>query len=542
MSIQKALKWRGEFYYDRKAAKKVVCFFEIELQHIEGQHSGDNFKLERWQRQMLRRIFGWKRRADGTRKHRRCLLFIPKKNGKSAIAAGLGLYLLLADDEQGSNVVSAAADTEQAELVFKFAKENVARNPKLRRIVGRTFRRSIVVYDTASSYRVLSSAANTKHGPNLHAVLIDELHALPNRELVDTLVAGVVSRRQPLVMYMTTAGHDQNSICGEVYHYFKKVKDGIIDDPEALPIMFEPDKGDDWRDRKTWYKANPNLGITIQESVMAADCKRAQDQPSEENKFKRLHLNIWTQSDVRWLPMDKWKLCGEPFPSLNPKAEEGALFNVSELIGKPCYGGLDLASRLDIAALALIFQLNPQRYFALLRFWVPMDTALERQLKGQAPYHDWIRDGFMIGTPGNDIDYDFIETDMVNLGKLYKIREVGYDPWNANQLTHKLNDHHGIKMVPMRQGYGTLSAPCKELETLVTGVKIHHENNPVLNWMASNVCIAEDPAGNIKPNKSKNRNLKIDGIVAKVMGLGRLMVDDKNRSSVYDIREVRTLG
>lgn len=535
--MERALAWRKKFYYDRKAAFRVCYFFENELQHIEGEHAGSKFLLLAWQKRMLRRIFGWKRRADGTRKHRRVLLFIAKKNGKSAIASGIALYLLMADKEQGSRVVSAAADTEQADLVFSFAKENIARNPKLLKQVGRTFKRSIAVHKTSSSYKVLSSAAETKHGPNLHGVLIDELHALPNRELVDTLVAGIIARKQPLVFYTTTAGHNKNSICGEVYDYACGVRDGTIQDEEFLPIVFEPGKDDDWRERDTWYKANPSLGITIPESSIAADCLRAQELPAEENKFKRLHLNMWTEQETRWLPMDKWKLCGAPFLWL--KSDSPREFTESDLIGMDCFGGLDLSSRIDIAALCLLFEPTEDFYYPLFRFWVPTENALERQRKGQAAYHDWIRDGYLIGTKGNDIDYNFIQAQIESDSKIYNIKEIGFDPWNANQLTHNLNDEVGIKMIPMRQGYGTMSSPSKQLEALILSQKFRHGNHPVLNWMASNVCAKTDHAGNILPDKSSNPHLKIDGMVALVMALGRAILQE-NSTSVYESRGVRT--
>ena len=246
---------------------------------------------------------------------------------------------------------------------------------------------------------------------------------------------------------------------------------------------------------------------------------------------------------MRWLPMDAWKKCGDTFvnPLTMKNGVGGETFDEKQLEGLPCVGGLDLASRIDIAALCLIFQLAPDMYYPLMRFWVPIENALERQRKGQAPYHDWIRDGFMIGTPGNDIDYDFLRADIVQLAKRLKIKEIGFDPWNANQLTHQLNDQDGIKMIEIRQGYATLSSPSKELEALIISKKLRHSNHPVLNWMASNVCIVADPAGNIKPSRSKNRNLKIDGIVALVMGLNRLISQEWNKKSIYESRGIRTL-
>lgn len=538
--IKEALAWRADFYYDRREARRAIFFFENELRHMEGEFEGRTFSLEYWQRRMLRRIFGWKRRTDNTRKFRKVFLFVPTGNGKSFIVAGIGNYLFVADREPGAQVVAAAADTEQAGIIFNYAKFNAVRNPKLRKLIGKTFHRSMAVRSTGSSFRVLSSAANTKHGFNLHGCLIDEVHAHKKRELIDVLITRTRTRRQPLTVYATTAGFDKETICGELYDYAKKVRDGLIVDQEFYPVIFEADADDDWRKRETWVKANPNFGVTVKESFLEAECKMAQELPRNESRFKRMHLNMWTESEMPWLPMEKWRACGAKFQTLKPGKPAGTHFTEAELEGMPCYGGLDLASRLDVAALALAFDLTPELSYFIVRFWVPMETALDRQRKGQAPYHDWIREGHMIGTPGNDIDYAFLREDIKQLAARYKVREIGFDPWNANQLTHQLNDQDGITMIPMRQGWGTMSAPSKELEARLVSEKIRHGNQPVMTWMASNVCVATDPAGNIKPNKGKNRLLKIDGIVALVMALGRQMVDDKNRQSVYDTRGVIT--
>lgn len=546
------MSWRKNFFYDRKEAHRATFFFENELHHIEGKHADQPFILLAWERKLIRRIFGWKRRSDKTRKHRKVLLFIPRGQGKSIVVAGCGTYLFAADKEPGSHVIAAAADSEQAEIIFKYAKGFVLKNKKLSGLVGRPFRRSMAIHSTGSSFKVISSAADTKHGMDLHGVLIDELHAQKNRELVDVLITSTRTRRQPLVLFATTAGFNKNTICGEVYDYAVKVRDGIVQDDEFLPAIFESTDKDDWKNPETWKKANPSFGVSVMESYLAAQCKMAQEMPSYENTFRRLHLNQWTEQEVRWVPMDKWAECGKPFyPELGlmplpPHMQITDLieFNEESLLGRECIGGLDLSDRLDITAFCLLFKLEHDLIYPLFQFWCPQDTALERQRKGQAPYFDWIKKGYMKATPGNDIDYNFIRAEINRLSNLYMITEIGFDPWNANQLTHSLNDEDGIVMVPVRQGFGTLSSPSKEFEAAVVGKRFRHGNNPVLNWMASNVCITMDPAGNIKPVKNKDKNQKIDGISALIIALSRLIVHNEpyiNADKLYSTQGVKSL-
>lgn len=538
--MKRALSWRKNYYFDKKEARRVISFFENQLCHIEGDLQGHKFKLLPWERKLLRRTFGWKRRKDGSRKHRKVLLFVPRGQGKSIIVAGCGTYLWAADKEPGAQVICAAADAEQSEILFKYAKGSVLKNKKLSELAGKPYRRSMAIHSTGSTFKVITSTAETKHGMNLHGVLIDELHAQPNRQLVDVLMTSTRTRRQPLIFFATTAGFNKNTICGEIYNYAVKVRDGIIKDDEFLPVIFEADPDDDWRDRETWKKANPSFGVSVKEDYLAAQCKMAQEMPSYENTFRRLHLNQWTEQETRWIPMDKWRICGQPFSYSRNDDSELVEFDEQQLIGMPCIGGLDLSERLDITALCLLFQLNSDLYYPLMRFWVPKETALERQRKGQAPYHDWIKNGYLAGTPGNDIDYHFIQAEIRELNKLYLIQEIGYDPWNANQLTHSLNDDDGIKMIPVRQGYGNLSSASKELEALIVGNKFKHGNHPVLDWNASNVCIITDAAGNIKPNKGADKNQKIDGMTALIVAFSRMILGEHNGRSIYETRGIRT--
>ena len=510
---------RAEYWFDCKAANHACEFFERFLKHSQGRWAGCRFELLPWERKTIRRIFGWKRR-DGTRKYRRVYLEIAKKNGKSTFAAGIALYLLVADHEPGATVYSAAGDIEQAALVFEMAKTMVEMSPELRKFI-KPFRRSLVVRRTRSVYRVISAEAKTKHGPNISGIVFDELHVQPNRELWDALTAGVAARRQPLIVAITTAGYDRNSICWEQHEYARRVIRNPKMDPSFLGVIFAAGEKDDWTSPRTWAKANKSLGVTITKEYLAGECARAKQSPAYQNTFKRLNLNIWTSQESRWIPMDAWKKCGGPI------ALEG-------LAGKTCYGGLDLASSIDIAALVLDFPDEEGNHTLLPFFWVPAENMRERGLRDRVDYELWARQGYITATPGNVIDYAFIRSRVKELAGVFNVREIAFDSWGAVQITQEL-EAEGLTVVPFRQGYRSLSAPTKELMRLLLGGNIRHGGNPVLAWMADNVMVRTDPAGNIKPDKGRSKE-KIDGIVAMIMALDRA-TRNKESGSIFDDKE-----
>ncbi len=515
----------SNFWFDENAANRAVIFFERYLKHTKGKWAGAKFELMDWQKNdIIRPLFGWKRK-DGTRKYRTAYIEIPRKNGKSTLSSGIALYLLFADNEYGAEIYSAAADREQAAIVFEIAKAMVEASPALKKR-AKIYKRSIVVPKTMSSYKVLSADAPTKHGLNAHGIIFDELHAQPNRELWDVLTTSTGAREQPLVVAITTAGYDKNSICWEQHDYARKVLDGIIDDPSFFAYMAAADENDDWRDPKTWKKANPGLGQTVKLEYLEQEAKKAEQIPAYQNTFRRLHLNQWTQQDERWLDMAAWD------------ATAGVV-NANKLIGHECYGGLDLASTTDIAALVLLFPMDNGNYHILPYFWIPEANMKERIIRDKVPYDAWTRDGFIEATEGNVIDYGVIRKRINELGRIYNIKEIGHDPWNATQLSLEL-DGDGFTMVPIRQGFASLSSPTKELMNLVLSKKIKHGGNPVLRWMADNMVVKQDPAGNIKPDKSKSTE-KIDGIVALIMAIDRATRHKEDKKSVYEERGIITL-
>jgi phage terminase large subunit-like protein len=514
-----------EFYFDERSATIAVNFFERLLRHSKGEWSGKPFTLLNWQKNdIIRPLFGWKRKSDNTRRYRTAYIEIPRKNGKSTISAGIALCLLYADGEPAAEIYSAAADRDQASIVFEEAKRMVDASPELQRR-SNVYKRSIVVRETLSSYKVLSADAPTKHGLNAHGIIFDELHAQPNRELWDVLTTSTGARRQPLTVAITTAGYDRNSICWEQHEYARQVLSGVIEDPTFFAYIAAADETDDWTEEATWAKSNPSMGATVKLEYLQQECRKAQQSPAYQNTFRRLHLNQWTQQETRWLDLSAWDECGAPF---NPKLLEGAA----------CYGGLDLASTSDVASFVLCFPAEAgedEHYTWLPLFWIPEENMVERARRDRVPYDAWARDGLIRVTPGNTIDYGYIVRDIEELRDVYDVREIAFDRWGAFQVSQQL-DGVGFTMIGFGQGFASMSGPTKELLRIVLDGRLRHGGHKVLRWMADNVVVSTDPAGNVKPNKQKSRE-KIDGIVAGIMALDRAL----RNQSVYDSRGMLSL-
>lgn len=494
----------GKYHFDNDAADQAVSFFAECLTHTTGEWRGKPFVLSDWQVEIVRNIFGWKR-PDGTRRYRTVFIGLPRKNGKTTLAAGLALYALYCDGELGAQVINAAGDRDQAALCFESAKGMVQNEPELMNR-SEVFRRSMVVPNTGSSYKVISSEAYSKHGLSVSYAGCDELHAWPDRELFDVLTTSMGARRRPLTVITTTAGYDKQSLCYELWDYAIKVREGSVPDDTFLPVIFAADADDDWTDPKTWAKANPAFNVTVKEDFYAQECAKARVLPAYENTFRRLYLNQWTESDSRWLSSDAWNACDGEIP---------------DLTGKPCFAGLDLATTTDIAALVLVFLNGPNVYVKPF-FFVPAEAIHKRTQRDRVPYEVWVNQGHITATPGAVIDYDVIRRTVNELSEQYEIKEIAVDRWNAAQISTQL-EGDGFEMVGFGQGFASLSGPTKELEARVIGKALRHGNHPVLNWMAANVTVEQDAAGNIKPSKKKSTE-KIDGIVASIMALGRAMV------------------
>lgn len=386
-------------------------------------------------------------------------------------------------------------------------------------------RKRIVFTPTNSFYQVLSSDADRAHGVSAHGVIVDEIHVQKNPDLYNVLTKGSGdARKQPLQFIISTAGDNINSIGYELFQKAKDLIDGRKTDPTIYPVVYAADPDDDWTSPETWRKANPSMGVTFPESAIREACESAMQNPSEENVFKTLRLNIWTKQAVRWMPMDRWDLCNTP---VDPEA----------LRGRPCYAGLDLSSTQDLTALVLVFPpTTADEPYSILPFaWVPEETIDQRSRKDHVNYDLWQKQGFILSTDGNVVDYEAIEEKIYELADMYQIRELAFDPWNSQMLVNRLADE-GMTVVPFRQGFASMSPPTKELMKMTLEGKLAHGGHPVLRWCMDNIVIQTDPAGNIKISKAKATE-KVDLAVALVMALDRAVRNEKTQTeSVYEGR------
>ncbi|WP_207715687.1 terminase TerL endonuclease subunit [Lacrimispora xylanisolvens] len=513
-----------ESYYDKDAADYAVNFIEC-LSHTKGKWSGKPFELIDWQEQIIRDIFGTLK-PNGYRQFNTAYIEIPKKMGKSELAAAVALLLCCGDGEERAEVYGCAADRQQASIVFEVAADMVRMSPALsKRVKILSATKRIVFQPTNSFYQVLSAEAYSKHGFNIHGVVFDELHTQPNRKLFDVMTKGSGdARTQPLYFLITTAGSDTKSICYETHQKAKDLLEGRKVDPTFYPVIYGADESDDWTDPKVWKKANPSLGITVGIDKVKAACESAKQNPAEENTFRQLRLNQWVKQAVRWMPMDKWDKCA-------------FAVNEEDLLGKVCYGGLDLSSSIDITAFVLVFPPEDEddKYVVLPYFWLPEETLNLRVNRDHVPYDVWEKQGYLKTTEGNVVHYGFIEKFIESLGEKYNIREIAFDRWGAVQMVQNL-EGMGFTVVPFGQGFKDMSPPTKELMKLTLEEKVAHGGHPVLRWMMDNIFIRTDPAGNIKPDKEKSTE-KIDGAVATIMALDRaIRCGNDTSASVYDGR------
>jgi len=513
-------------HFDAAAALDAIEFAAL-LPHIKGPLAGKPFVLEPFEAFIVGSLFGWLR-SDGTRRFRVAYVEIPRKNGKSCLAAVIVLLLAFFDGELGAEVYCVATKRDQAKIVWEIARDMVVRTEALRRRL-KVFKGTYVIsdYTTSSKLEALGARENTLHGLNPNGVSIDEVHAHANRGIVDVMTSAVGARPQPLLFEITTAGFDRQSVCYQHHEHTHKVTSRILEDDSWFGFIASIDEGDDWQDPQTWYKANPNLDVSFPRSYLDGEFAKALAMPAAQNAFKRLHLNIWTEQAERWIDMNRWAACDQP-------VDEGALAGLS------CWGGLDLSQKLDITALVLVFPRPSGTYQVVRRFWVPEDRIQKRVRDDRVPYDVWVRQGYIKATPGNVIDYDFIEHEVRALAKRFQIHELAYDPWNAMQTAIHLQAE-GLPMVEFRQGFRSMSEPCKQLEAALVAGKLRTGADPVLRWMASNAAVIHDASENVRIAKDRCYE-RVDGIVALVMALGRAIVTEGPKTSVYDRRGVVVLG
>lgn len=495
------------YYFDLEAANIRIDFYGL-CRHYKGSVAGKPITPELWQCFIQGCVFGWKRKSDNKRRFREVYEQIGKKNGKSTDAASTALYLLTVDGEPGAEIYAAATTRDQAKVIFETARQMVRKSPELQQYIN-ILTNNMNVPLTASKFEPVSSEAGTLDGKDVYGGFIDELHAHKNREVYDIIKGGTAARTQPLIWVVTTAGYIVNGICRERYDYAIKVLEGVIEDDSLFAYIAQPDEGDDILAPENWIKANPNLGVSVNVEDLKIKAKQAREIPSAYNTFACKHMNLWVSSSEKWMRMDKWDKSGVgTFPVLKHQR---------------CYCGVDLSAKIDLTSVSFVFPLKNGYYAVKQHSFIPEQTVLEREHKDNVPYSAWIKNGYLTAIPGEAIEQRWVEEYIMEQAKKYKIVEICYDPWSATEFAQHM-ENEGFTCVEVRQGYQSLSEPMKDVERLVIAGKLIHFNDPLLKFAISNVVATKDPAGNIKPDKSKTTQ-RIDPASAMITAHARAITD-----------------
>jgi len=525
-------------WFDVEAAKRAIAFFGL-LQLAEGEFAGKAFVLQPWQEFIVGSLFGWKGR-DGLRRFRLAYIEIGKGNGKTPMAAGIGLYLLTADGEASAQVYAAAVKIDQAKIAWNDARKMVEASESLRSRIEITSN-NLAFHATESFFRAISSEKKGLDGPRVHGAIIDEIHEHPDDTVVEKIRKGAKGRRQPLIVMTTNAGINRESVCWHYHTYAEQVLTGALENDEFFPFVCGLDpcarclkdghtqpkpgcgKCDDWTDEGVWSKPNPNLGVSVTLRYLRGEVREALDMPHKRNITLRLNFCIWTQQSSLWIPLDRWDEC-DLTPGPSPSSGEGrrtgpepTMARLERLRGQRCWGGLDLSTRTDLSSFCLRFEEDEEGVVeALSWFWVPEENIELRVRRDQVPYDRWVQDGWIAVTPGAIIDYDVIREFILDeVAGVVQIEEIGFDPWNATQFATQLMEA-GAKVVEVRQGFLSLSEPSKSWEALIVSKRERHGGHPVMRWMVGHLSREEDAAGNIKPSKKRSPE-RIDGPVARII-------------------------
>lgn len=515
--------------HNKERALEVIEF--LQLLYLTDDFYGVPLVLQDWQHEILWDVYGTVN-DKGYRQYRYAYLEIPKKNGKTTTIAALALYHLTCDPP-GGQIYCCAADREQASLSYNAAKQMIDQDEELQSILKVTESKKLIQnIETGTFLKVLSAEAFTKHGINPTVVIFDELHAQPNRDLWDVMTFGSGSaRKEPLWWVITTSGDDpdRNSVGWEQHEYARKIRDAEIVDPYWYVKIFGAKEDADIFNEKVWFEVNPSLGVTIDIESVRQEAIGAKNDLAKEKLFRWLRLNQWVSiKQVGWLPLTLWD------------TTKGN-WNKTKLIGKRCYPGMDLSTTTDLTGLVLIFppQEGLNGWCFLSEGWIPEDNMKERIKRDHVPYDRWVKQGCLHATPGDVIDYDFVEARIIQHSKQYKFQYGGTDPWNSRMLTQRLNKQ-GIEILEVSQSMAGMSPAMKEIERLLRTKEMTHEDNPLARWCFGNVNIAVDGNENIKPMKNKSID-RIDLTVALINGMAIAMKMEDSRGSVYDKRGIRTL-
>ena len=518
------------YTFDAEAAQRVIDTPRVaDLKHLKGPLAGQVFELEAWQIFIVSQIYGWKR-EDGYRLFRTAYIEVPRKNGKSTLCSVLAVYHLLFDGEESAEVYSAATSRDQARIVFDDAKAMCQRSKHLGSGFLKINQRNVSHHRSNSKFEPLSADAGSLEGKNPSASIIDELHVHKTPEVYDVIDVAVGARMQPLLFSITTAGTNFHGVCYDKRTYLTKILGGHVEDYTFFGIIFHIDEEDDWREKSSWIKANPNYGVSVRPDDLERLCKQAQESPSSENNFRTKRLNEWRNATTAWISSVDWENCDAERPPIETWG------------GHECYIGLDLASVSDFACMSLLFaewEDEDLYVYVYLKSYLPETTVYEKAGAMGALYRDWVRRGFVTETPGNVTDLAYIKDDLRWALETFHVREIAYDPYGATELSAAMIDE-GAPMVKMSQSIMAMSDPAKELEKHIRAGTLVHGEDPVLSWMISNCVIYTDVNDNIKVRKEQDAN-KIDGVIATIMALGRLKVHGGPQQNVYEKRGIRTI-
>ncbi len=497
--------------FDEVAAERPCLLIEC-LPHIKGKWASATIALEDWQCFIETTVYGWVHRDTGKRRFRFAYTEVPRKNAKSTLTSGNAIYMLAADGEEGAEVYSAATTGDQARIVFDVSKAMLRKDARIANEYGIGVGENAVwVRHSASTFKPLNAEASTQDGLNLHFGSVDELHAHKTRHLWDVLSTATGSREQSLLWAITTAGSDRAGICYEQRTHVCKVLERVIEDDAYFGIIYTIDDGDDWTDEAAWAKANPNLGVSVLLDDLRNKCRFAMSMPSAVGNFQTKHLNVWVNADSAWMDMRAWDRCANP------------VLAIGDFAGQECCEGLDLASKVDINSHVRVFERASDGKICIFdTHWLP-ERAVDESRNSQ--YEGWRRRELLRVTPGEVVDMDAIEAEILDGCKRYAVQAVGYDPHQATQLVGHMLDQ-GVPMVEVRPTVLNFSEPMKVLEAWVLQGRLEHNGSPILTWMVSNVVCHRDQKDNIYPRKERVEN-KIDGVVALLIAVNRYLAANK---------------
>ncbi|MDW5376830.1 terminase TerL endonuclease subunit [Halomonas sp. HP20-15] len=514
------------YRFDRDLAERV-CRFIQKLPHTKGEwaRGKQRIKLEPWQLFLFSMAFGWVRKSDKARRFREVYTEVPRKNGKSIIAAGAGVYAFCADKEYGAEVYCGATSEKQAWEVFGPAMKMVKKLPNLRKHFGIVpWARKIERTDGSKFEPVIGDPGD---GSSPSFTVVDEYHEHPDSRLYDTMITGMGARTQPMMWVITTAGYDIAGPCYELRERVIEMLEGTSQDDELFGIVYTIDADDDWKSEAALYKANPNIGVSVKLSFLKSMQQQAIARARQTNKFKVKHLNLWVTSKEAFFNLEEWKRCADP--ALTPE----------QFAGWNCYLGFDLARKLDMNSMARLFvkTIDGKRHYYCVapKFWVPEATAYDSDdLRMAQRYQGWVESHHMAATEGSEVDYREILETAKEVHSVTPALESPIDPHGAANLSHQLEDE-GLCPISITQNYTNMSDPMKELEAAIIAGRFHHDGNPIMTWCISNVVGKHLPGNDdvVRPIKQGSHN-KIDGAVALIMAIGRAMLADQAETNILD--------